>query len=83
MIFTANSLSRTRGGHRGLTADLVPEKPHAREVMRCEESEDVGGHGVVGVWGGRGRVPVVAEVKRVHGTRKIVCENTAERECQL
>jgi hypothetical protein len=83
MIFTANCFSRTRGGHRGLAAHRVSEKAHAREVIRREESEDVGGHGVVGVWGGRGRVPVVAEVKRVHGTRKIVCKGIAEIECQL
>jgi hypothetical protein len=49
--------------------------------MRHEESEDVGGHGVVGVWGGRGRVAVVTEAKRIDETYKIVCENIAEREC--
>jgi hypothetical protein len=58
---------------------IVPEKPPGREVMRREESEDIGGHGVVDVWGGRGRVPAVAEVTRVHGTRKIVRENIIER----
>jgi hypothetical protein len=56
----------------------VSEK-HTREIMRREESEDVGGHDVVGEWGDRGRVAVVAEVKRVHGMRKIVRENIAER----
>jgi hypothetical protein len=52
MIFTTNSFCRTRGGHRGLNAHRMSEKPLAREVMRCEESEQVGGHGVEGVWGG-------------------------------
>jgi hypothetical protein len=79
MLFNTNSFSRTRGGHHGLAAHRVSEKLRAREVMRREESEDVGGHGVAGVWGGRGQVPVVAEVKRVHGTHKIVRENITER----
>jgi hypothetical protein len=35
---------------------------------------------VVGVWGGRRRVPVVTDDKRVHGTRKIVCQDIAESE---
>jgi hypothetical protein len=49
IIFTTNGISRTHGGHRGLDAHRVSEKPSARKVMRCEESEQVGGHGVVGV----------------------------------
>jgi hypothetical protein len=80
MIFTTNSFSRTRGGHRGLDAHRMSEKPLAREVMRYEESEQVGGHGVEGVWGGRRRGPVVADDERVHGTRKIVCEDIVESE---
>jgi hypothetical protein len=68
-----------RGGHRGLAAHRVPEKLHAREAVGGEEGEDVGGHGGVGVRGGCGRVPVVAEVERVHGPREVVGEGLAER----
>jgi hypothetical protein len=71
MIFTTNErFSRTRSGHRG---HRVPENSHAREFMRREESEDVGGHGGVGVWGGSGRVPWLRMIS------KIVSENIAER----
>jgi hypothetical protein len=75
MIFTTNERfsDRTRGGPRG---HRVPKNSHARKVMRREESEDVGGHmhGVVGVWGGRGRLPWLWTIS------KIVSENIAERE---
>jgi hypothetical protein len=42
MRFTA-SFSRTCGGHRDLAAHRMSERPHARECMRREESEDVVG----------------------------------------
>jgi hypothetical protein len=73
MIFTTNSFSRTRGGHRGLDAHRMSEKSLAREVMRWEERS----RSVAMAWKW---VPVVADDERVHGTRKLVCEENAESE---
>jgi hypothetical protein len=57
----------------------VSDELDAGQIVSVEEGENVGGHGGVRVWGGHGRVPVVAEVERVHGAREVVGERLAER----
>jgi hypothetical protein len=49
-----------------------PIAPNARQIVGIEEGENIGGHGGVGMVGRCERVPVVVEVKHVHGAREVV-----------
>jgi hypothetical protein len=52
--------------HRGLAAHRVPEQLHVLQLVRPQETGDIGGHGGVGMRGRGGGAPVVPEVDGVH-----------------